>query len=147
MLQAARRRLQDLHNVEIRRGDLEALPIEEGELDGATLVLVLHYLPQPGRVLHEVARVLKPRGRLVIVDMLPHEREEYKQQMGHIWLGFSEDRITAELHDAGFERVRLRPLPLEREAKGPALFVATAQRAPVAVDLAGAGAGQAKGSA
>lgn len=145
MLQSARRRLQHLDNVVIRRGDLEALPIEEGELDGATLVLVLHHLPQPGTVLHEAARVLKPRGRLVIVDMMPHDREEYKQQMGHVWLGFSEERITAELQDAGFQRVRVHPLPPERDAKGPALFVAIAERAPVTAELASAGAGQAKG--
>lgn len=147
MLQSARRRLQKVDNVVIRRGDLEALPIEEAELDAASLVLVLHHLPQPGLALREAARVLKPRGRLVIVDMMPHDREEYKQQMGHVWLGFSEERITAELHDAGFEHVRVRPLPPEREAKGPALFVAIAERASVTAELAAAGAGQTKGRA
>ena len=147
MLQSARRRLQEVDNVVIRRGDLEALPIEEGELDAASLVLVLHHLPQPGVALREAARVLKPRGRLVIVDMMPHDREEYKQQMGHVWLGFSEERIAQELRDAGFGRVRVRPLPPERDAKGPALFVAVAERPPVTTELASAGAGQTKGTA
>lgn len=128
MLQAARRRLRDAANVVIRQGDLETLPIEDGELDAATLMLVLHHLPQPAAVLREAARVLKPRGRLVIVDMLPHDREEYRQQMGHIWLGFPEDRITADLESAGFERVRVRALPPERDAKGPALFVAIGEK-------------------
>jgi len=128
MLQAARRRLRDAGNVVVRQGDLETLPIEDGELDAATLVLVLHHLPQPPAVLREAARVLKPRGRLVIVDMLPHDREEYRQQMGHVWLGFQEDRITADLEAAGFERVRVHALPPERDAKGPGLFVAIGEK-------------------
>jgi ubiquinone/menaquinone biosynthesis C-methylase UbiE/DNA-binding transcriptional ArsR family regulator len=128
MLQAARRRLHGLANVVVRRGELETLPIETATLDGATLVLVLHHLPQPAAALREAARVLKPCGRVMIVDMLPHDREEYKQQMGHIWLGFSEERITADLREAGFERVRVHALPPERETKGPSLFVAIGDR-------------------
>ncbi len=128
MLQAARRRLQGVENVIVRRGDLETLPIEDATLDAGTIVLVLHHLPQPGVVLREAARVLKPRGRLVIVDMLPHDREEYRQQMGHVWLGFSDARITAELGEAGFDHIRIRPLPPEPDAKGPALFVAMGER-------------------
>lgn len=141
MLQAARRRLQEFDNVVIRPGRLEALPVEDAELDGAAIVLVLHHLPQPGVVLREAARALKPRGRIVVVDMLPHDREAYRQEMGHIWLGFSEARISEELERAGFERVRVRALPPECDAKGPALFVAMAQRAPVVAELAGALAG------
>jgi len=146
MLQAARRRLQEFDNVAIRRGDLEALPIEEGELDAAALVLVLHHLPQPGRVLREAARVLKPGGRLVVVDMLPHEREEYKQQMGHVWLGFSRDRITAELAETGFERVAVRALPPEPGVKGPTLFAASCRRAAVTPELTPVGAGSGAGT-
>ena len=138
MLAAARRRLQEFDNVVIRRGDLETLPIEEGELDAAALVLVLHYLPQPGQVLREAARVLKPGGRLVVIDMLPHDREEYRQQMGHVWLGFDETRIGRDLESAGFERCRVRALPAERDVKGPALFVAMGLRAQTPA-LVGAG--------
>ena len=65
MLQAAKKRLQGFENVELRRGDLEALPIDDGRLDAATLVLVLHHLPEPDRALSDVARVLKPHGRLL----------------------------------------------------------------------------------
>src|SRR4029453_7076758 len=72
MLQAARRRLRDAQNVEIRRGDLEALPIDDGALDAATLLLLLHHLPDPAAVMAEARRVLKPGGRLLICDMLPH---------------------------------------------------------------------------
>jgi ArsR family transcriptional regulator len=128
MLQAARRRLRDADNVAIRHGDLETLPIADAELDGALLVLVLHHVPQPPAVLREAARVLKPRGRLVVVDMLPHDREEYRQQMGHIWLGFPEERMRADLAAAGFDRARVRALPPEGDAKGPALFVAMGEK-------------------
>ena len=68
------------------------------------MMLVLHHLPSPGRRAGRGARVLKPGGRLLIVDMAPHDREEYRQQMGHVWLGFSEDQMRRLLEQAGFER-------------------------------------------
>ena len=128
MLQAARRRARDLPNVDVRRGELEALPIQDGVLDAATLLLVLHHLPDPAAALAEAARVLRPGGRLLICDMLPHDRETYRQQMGHVWLGFSEDALQKMLGNAGFEKVRVTALPTDAEAKGPALFVAGATR-------------------
>src|SRR5438046_1856888 len=99
MLQAARKRLQAFDNVELRRGDLEALPIDDARLDAATLMLVLHYVPEPEGALSEVARVLKPGGRFVLVDMLPHDRDSYRQQMGHVWLGFAEDHVVRLCED------------------------------------------------
>jgi ArsR family transcriptional regulator len=128
MLQAAARRLTDVPNADVRKGELEALPLEDRELDAATLMLVLHHLPDPLAALREAARVLKPAGRLLVVDMLPHDREEYRQQMGHIWLGFAEDQLRRLLTGAGFDNVRIVPLAAEREAKGPALFVSSAVR-------------------
>jgi ubiquinone/menaquinone biosynthesis C-methylase UbiE/DNA-binding transcriptional ArsR family regulator len=129
MLQAARKRLQSCGNVEIRRGELEALPIGAAELDAATLMLVLHHVPDPERALAEIVRVLKPGGRLLLVDMLPHDRESYRQQMGHVWLGFSESHIERLLKDAGFSDIRVVALPADTKVKGPALFVATGRRA------------------
>jgi hypothetical protein len=67
-------------------------------------------------------------GRLLIADMLPHDREEYRQQMGHVWLGFSEEQLRRLLAAAGFDRTRIVALPAHTEAKGPALFVASAVR-------------------
>jgi ArsR family transcriptional regulator len=126
MLEAARQRVGAARNVELRRGDLESLPIDNGELDAAMLSLVLHYSPAPARALGEVNRVLKPRGRVLVVDMLPHDRQEYQQQMGHVWLGFSEKQVTRFLSGAGFSDVRVRALPADPEARGPALFAAVA---------------------
>jgi len=124
MLDAARQRLSGATNVDIRQGELESLPIESGELDVAMLSLVLHYSPEPPRALAEVGRVVRTGGRVLVVDMLPHDREEYQQQMGHVWLGFSESQITRLLAGAGFENVRVRMLPVDPDAKGPALFAA-----------------------
>jgi SAM-dependent methyltransferase len=128
MLDAARQRLEGARNVDLRQGELEGLPIAEGELDAAMLSLVLHYSPSPGRALAEVARVLRPAGRVLVVDMLPHERQEYQQQMGHVWLGFSDKQIGKFLTDAGFSDVRMRLLPADPDAMGPALFAAAAMK-------------------
>jgi len=128
MLQAAKKRLNGVDNVELRRGELEALPMDDARADAAMLMLVLHHVPEPQHAIAEVARVLKPGGRVVVVDMLPHDRESYRQQMGHVWLGFSEEQIERMLGDGGFDKVRVVPLPPDQKAKGPALFVATAEK-------------------
>jgi ArsR family transcriptional regulator len=126
MLKAAKKRLLEHKNVDLRAGTLEALPVNDGGVDAAMMFLVLHHVGDPARCLAEAARALKPGGRLVVVDMLPHERDEYRSQMGHVWLGFAEDDVLRTLRDAGFESVRLLPLPADPKAKGPALFAARA---------------------
>jgi len=129
MLQAARRRLRDSPNVAVRRGELEALPIDAAGLDAAILLLVLNHVSDPAAALTEAARVVRPGGHVLLADMLPHDREEYRQQMGHVWLGFGEDQVHRLLAAAGFDRIRVAPLQPHPDAKGPALFVATARRA------------------
>jgi ArsR family transcriptional regulator len=124
MLEAARQRLGGAKNVDLRKGELESLPLDAGELDAAMLSLVLHYSPAPARALAEVGRVVRSAGRVLVVDMLPHERQEYQQQMGHVWLGFTEKQITKFLTGAGFGDVRVRVLPADPDAKGPSLFAA-----------------------
>ena len=128
MVQAARKRLKGLHQVDVRRGDMEALPIDDGSLDVAIVALVLHHVPEPARALAEINRVLKCGGRVLIVDMLPHDRVEYQQQMGHVWLGFSEKTMKKYLEGAGFEQASITTLPADDAAKGPSLFVATARK-------------------
>jgi len=128
MLKAARARLAGHANVEIRRGDLESLPAADAELDAALFALVLHHLPDPPLALAEAGRALKVGGRLVAIDMQPHDRQEYRERMGHVWLGFPPEQIVPWLEAAGFERIRIAPLPPDREARGPGLFAATAVR-------------------
>jgi ArsR family transcriptional regulator len=113
--------------VDLRLGTLEALPIDHDQLDIAMLGLVLHHVPDPGVALAEAARVLKPGGRMLIIDMLPHDRVEYQQQMGHVWLGFPERQLRKWLAAAGFDHIRCTALPIEDAAKGPALFGITAE--------------------
>ena len=126
MIEEARRRLGWRDNVDLRQGDLERLPVVDDELDAALMVLVLHHLSDPESVLAEVARCLKPGGRLVILDMEPHDRTEYRDQMGHQWLGFAASDLAGWLERAGFGAIRHRRLPPDPHARGPMLFVATA---------------------
>ncbi len=128
MLKAARSRLKPLDNVDLRRGELEQLPIDDRALDAAVLMLVLHHQADPAKVLGEVARTLKRHGKVLIVDMLPHDRREYQQSMGHVWLGFDRRQIGRWLDESGFTGTRLLPLPIDPNAKGPALFAATAMK-------------------
>ena len=128
MVQAARKRLKGLHHVDVRRGEMEALPLDDQQLDAAVVALVLHHVPEPARALAEMHRVLKCGGRVLIVDMLPHDRVDYQQQMGHVWLGFAEKTMKKYLEAAGFEKPTITPLPADETAKGPSLFVATARK-------------------
>lgn len=128
MLDAAGRRLAGRTNVELRRGSLEALPVDDGALDAAVLCLVLHHVADPPAALAEVARALAPGGRLLVVDMTPHDRERYRREMGHVWLGFADDQLAAWLEEAGFGAPRRSELPPDPEAQGPTLFAASAVR-------------------
>ena len=119
MLAAARQRARAFANVDLRLGSLEALPLESASLDAAVMMLVLHHVPSPVPALAEAHRVLKPGAPLLVVDMAAHEREEYRQRMGHVWLGFSEDLIRRFMDQAGFTSVRIDALAPAAEAKGP----------------------------
>ena len=129
MLAAARARLSGVGNVDLRRGSLESLPIETASVDAVTMMLVLHHLASPGAAIAEAARILRPGGRLLVVDMAPHEHEEYRQQMGHVWLGFSEEQTKRLLTQSGLAAPRVLALPPDEDAKGPGLFAASAHKA------------------
>lgn len=135
MLAAGRERLRGVANVEFVQAPLESLPLKPASVDAAVMVLVLHHLEDPAAVLRECRRILRPHshppadaaGGLMVIDMVAHDRGEYRQTMGHKHLGFSRAGFEALMREAGFGAVQYRELPREPEAKGPGLFVGTGQ--------------------
>jgi ArsR family transcriptional regulator len=126
MLDAAAKRLGAFKNVRFVEGELEKLPLHSGSVDAAVIVLVLHHVNDPQKALSEMRRILKPGGIALVVDMMEHDRGEYKQTMGHRWLGFGEDLITDMAKRAGLVSPRFTPVATEVDAKGPGLFALTA---------------------
>ncbi len=129
MLGAAKRRLARFSNVDFREGDLFQLPLRPGEADLAVLMLVLHHVEEPATALASIARIMRPGGRLLVVDMVRHDRASYQQTMGHRHLGFTDADLRATARGTGFalaRYVRLRP---DTGGKGPGLFSAVFVRA------------------
>jgi ArsR family transcriptional regulator len=139
MLKGARTRLRELAlaNVDIRQGAAEHLPIESATADVALLALVLAYTADPGQVLNEVRRILKPGGVVLILDLQPHEVELFRERLNHRWMGFSEQQLSGWLEAAGFSNVRWHPLTTrESRAKDsgtpvPDLFALRAESNPL----------------
>jgi ubiquinone/menaquinone biosynthesis C-methylase UbiE len=129
MLGAAKLRLDQYANVELRPGTIESLPVEDNSLDAAVLFLVAHFITDPAKAMREIRRVIKPGGRLLIVDLMSHDRVEYVVQLGHVWQGFDGEQMKQWLADAGFTSSRYRALPADPAARGPAMFAASARKA------------------
>lgn len=125
MLRAARARLARRTNAEVRQGSLEDLPLEPGEAHAALLSLVLQYIAEPTEVLGAVRRALAPGGRVMVLDLRPHDQADLREQMGHAWQGIADGQLAQWGADAGFTTCRYVPLPDSPAARGPALFVAT----------------------
>jgi ArsR family transcriptional regulator len=127
MLKAAARRLRGVANVELIRADLASLPLPDHRCDAAILLLVLTYVEDPAAVLAEARRVLRPRGKLVAVDLLAHDRDAFRRQMGQRRAGFTAADLHRLADEAGFSGVDCAPLPPEPQAQGPALLLMSAQ--------------------
>ena len=80
-------------NAELRQGDMNALDLPSGSADTVILHQVLHYAHRPAAVIAEAARILKPTGKLIVVDVAPHEREELRREHAHARLGFSDEEV------------------------------------------------------
>ena len=103
MLRIARARLQSLpaDKVSLVQGDFMALPFADSMFDTVLFHQVLHYAQDPGTVLAEAARVLRPAGRIAVVDLAAHDREELRERHAHARLGFSDEQMLVLLRDAG----------------------------------------------
>lgn len=98
--------------VSLRLGDLEHLPLSDGEAGCAVLSLVLHHLPSPSRGIREARRVLAPGGRCVVLEFARHEDETMRRRHGDRWLGFEAEELAGWLDAAGFRVVETSRLPL-----------------------------------
>jgi ArsR family transcriptional regulator len=111
--------------VELKQGSLEALPLDAGACDGALLLLALTYVEDPAAVLAEArARSFGREGASSVTDLLRHDREEFRREMGQLRLGFDTQEMEALLGTAGLDDVRVRALAPDPRAKGPALLLA-----------------------
>jgi ArsR family transcriptional regulator len=113
MLALARSRLAraDLTHCSVRLADMYRLPLQETSFDIAVLQMVLHYAEDPPGVLAEAARVLRPGGRLLVVDLARHDQGTVLARFAHRWPGFDDAAMRSLLGDAGFEANEVLDVP------------------------------------
>jgi ubiquinone/menaquinone biosynthesis C-methylase UbiE/DNA-binding transcriptional ArsR family regulator len=109
-------RKQGAKNLEYRLGDLEEIPIDNASVDVALLSQSLHHAIHPERAVAEAWRILKPGGRIAILDLGKHRFEEARELYADLWLGFSEVELESLIHKAGFQNVLTAVVHKETEA-------------------------------
>lgn len=92
-------------NVEFRQGDALKLPLDPASVDAAFCVMVLHFVPDPERVIAGLCRITRPGGSVILVDLVEHKQEWMREQMAHQWLGFDRDSIEKWFRGSGAESV------------------------------------------
>lgn len=97
--------------VRVAEGDLESLPVADASVDAAFLSQALHHAARPDAAVAEAARILRPAGRLVILDLVRHEQEWLREQWADQWLGFEADEVRSWMESAGLAEIRLERLP------------------------------------
>lgn len=113
MLALARERLAKpgLGHCAVRLGDMYRLPLADASFDLVVLQMILHYAEEPASALAEAARVLRPGGRLVVVDLAEHDRAECRDRLAHRWLGFSDSRVSDLFASAGLAAAATLSVP------------------------------------
>jgi ubiquinone/menaquinone biosynthesis C-methylase UbiE len=137
MLLLARDRLErsGLRNCSVRQGDIYDLPLPNDAFDVVIVHQVLHFLDDGARAIHEAARVLRPGGRLLVVDFAPHEQEFLREQYAHRRLGFAAETVTQWMTASGLEPVlhkNLAPEPGSEVKIAVSLWLARDTRALMA---------------
>lgn len=107
MLQVASQNLLRLgiNNVELRKGCVEKIPLEDESMDAVFGNMILHHIQNPPRAIKEMGRILKKGGRLVITDLDKHDNEWMKEKMADVWLGFDRRQVDKWLREARFNDV------------------------------------------
>lgn len=105
MLEAAAKLFSDRPSVSLRIGDLEYLPLRDGEADAAIMSMVLHHLASPVAGIAEMGRVVRPGGQLILVDFRNHDNETMRTRYGDRWLGFAPTDLSVWLQRVGFQQV------------------------------------------
>ncbi len=120
MLAIARQRMEEAgqRHAQVRHGDLYQLPFQAGTVDLVTIHQVLHFLDDPASALTEVARVLAPGGRVLIVDFAPHEQEFLREEQEHRYLGIKHEQIRRWSAGAGLEVTHHESLHPEADKQG-----------------------------
>lgn len=126
MLAAAKAQTAELNNVILHRGELADVPLADASCDAVICVLVLTYLDNPAGVLREMARVLRPGGRAVVVDLMLHDRDDFRRSLGQRSMGFTPETLGGLMTDAGLASPRCRSLTPAPAAKGPTLLLGSA---------------------
>ncbi len=115
MLELSRRRFsENLAGVSLRIGELDHLPLRDGESDFACINMVLHHLSDPLAALNELRRVLRPGGLLLVTDFDRHDREQMRTTYGDQWLGFDQQLLQELLIRSGFEPLQCDRRPVEQ---------------------------------
>jgi ArsR family transcriptional regulator len=134
MLRRARAKADSmgLCNVVFEQGDFSQLPIADNAVDAAFAALVVHHAPRPLVAFQEMARIVRPGGYVVVVDLVAHGHEWLKEEQADIWLGFSRDELQSYFEKSGLESFRFRVVsrvePKGRGHNSPIeLFVASAR--------------------
>ncbi len=109
-------RKHGVKNLEYRKGDLEEVPIRDETVDLAFFSQALHHAQHPERAVAEASRILKPGGRIVVLDLLRHSYEEARELYADLWLGFTEVEVTRFLRQAGFKNIETSIVHSEEDA-------------------------------
>ena len=118
-----------VRNVEFRLGDLEELPVPDASVDLALFSQSLHHAIHPQKAVHEAARILKPGGRIVILDLQRHAFEEARELYADVWLGFTHVEILDFLRKARFRAADVATVHREDEAPHLETVLAVAEKA------------------
>ncbi len=103
-------------NLEYRLGDIEEPPIAEATVDLALLSQALHHAGSPARAIAAAHRILKPGGRIAILDLLAHQFENARDMYADLWLGFTEVQLDNMLREAGFREIDISVVDREPES-------------------------------